>query len=1516
LLKACGSVYVAIALMLVLIPVLVWGTRLWNQYDEAAAKFAVYEAWWFTVLGFLLGANILAALLARFPWRWRQAGFAVAHVGLLALLAGCWMSRQSGVEAMLSVFEHRASGQASQDSVHFELLVLPDQGAGAPAASRGGTSEGADLPKPISIPFRPGPFDWQHYDELPWFPWKLVGHDQGLTYVRDGIRLEVLDYYANYKLMPIPRLELRLEGEVSSPHGGVAAEALRTPLVFSVQEEAGPHGSMGTRKGLPAGQQIDFWMTGSREETAAFLGAKPQGPLGKLGRVSLSVRGEHFQWPVDDWKPGQRKPLGKTGLEVELVKEDSRYYAVVLAIHAKVPSAPKDKGHEAGGPQPMALYADLPLSNRQDYQDGVFGTYWRDTSPQSQGDAAPHSGLSDPGRPRIDILQGADQKLYVRTWRAGKLAAPVPLPTDGVWTAFSGTPDAVSLAVARFLPAAKPDTLPEPLNMEEAAAAVEAEKGGRQLFPRQIARVRVSIDGADKEFWLSPDREEPPAKVRLGVEGAGNESWSGPDREESQEKPAAAAKNLRNVTRGQGRRVAVALRQDVLDLGVTVGLRQFQRILYPGTAEAEEYSSLVDILDRSTNKPVAYGGEVLAKRKIAMNVPLDFAQPDTGGTYRLFQSSYQSPQSSDEFEPHRTGGEDLAYMSNLTVGSDPGRYLKYAGCILVVAGVFLRYFVRFRTAALLVCAMAATAGATRAQDANDAASGHPPAGHPSAAPHGHPGGMSPHGFASHPDFAAPLGLAEPAEAPAVPPVAFAAPPLDWSAWRRLPVFDNGRVMPLDSFARSLVKHVCGTAEPRLAMPGGPHGIGATSRRFDAAELLFAWLAEPEAWEHVAFLPADDEFLRGELLQVPAQDEGGRWLRYVSPLQVSAASGFQERLARLAQRQQMGGGRSPRLAALEKQIKGLSEAFLQYRQVTFDPARPMGGRDRFLEMLGAAFQSWNELEQHLLRLPLGDAPGDFGKRVRQTSETVQKLTALFSDRGGGEPPPLAKIEPLLASLAETTEQLAAGLADLRQKGRQAAKPTEGGGDVWRARALLGMIANQMASVAQMVVEARAALYDQGLALRLLPAMDAGALEADRFRDNNQPWLSAQTLFQAPEGMLNRYPRAALGEARQAYRDAMDAYRRPDDPERSAQFSAAIDRLAAALRDMGEAIEPQRRQLPIREKETELLDATAYPPPGSTRTEVLYNHLDPFYWSLVLSVAAAVCLALAVGPLRKPMFWGGIGLTAAVEGLIVAGLCLRWCITGWIPLASMFETIVFAGLCVTAIGLVLTLLPPREVYARRPVAIVGALAALLALGAANYVPTFHQEIEPLKAVLRSNYWLSIHITTIMASYGAAFMACGLGIYSLFYYLFGSYRPRPPEVCTVLAPMIYKLLQLTVLLLAVGTILGAMWADVSWGRFWGWDPKEVWALVSLLVYMVVLHSRHVGWASHFNLAVGAVLGFVAILWTWYGVNFIMSAGKHAYAQGAGGQEAIFALFGVILLLLAAASGRYVVETSRRSP
>ena len=229
---------------------------------------------------------------------------------------------------------------------------------------------------------------------------------------------------------------------------------------------------------------------------------------------------------------------------------------------------------------------------------------------------------------------------------------------------------------------------------------------------------------------------------------------------------------------------------------------------------------------------------------------------------------------------------------------------------------------------------------------------------------------------------------------------------------------------------------------------------------------------------------------------------------------------------------------------------------------------------------------------------------------------------------------------------------------------------------------------------------------------------------------------------------------------------------------------------------------------------------------------------------------------------------------------------------------------------------------EVYRRKSFGLVVAAVAFAGTFIAWFFPIPGKQFSPLQPVLRDNFWLTIHVLTIVSSYAAGALAWGLGILSLGHYLLGSYttgtagRTRPPEACNELAGYIYKAMQVAVILLAAGTILGGLWADVSWGRFWGWDPKEVWALVSLLAYLVVLHGRYAGWIGNFGLAAGAVLGAAVIGMSWYGVNFLLGAGLHSYGFGKGGQTEFFIFLIANFLLLAAAGFRMKTETAAAGP
>ena len=254
--------------------------------------------------------------------------------------------------------------------------------------------------------------------------------------------------------------------------------------------------------------------------------------------------------------------------------------------------------------------------------------------------------------------------------------------------------------------------------------------------------------------------------------------------------------------------------------------------------------------------------------------------------------------------------------------------------------------------------------------------------------------------------------------------------------------------------------------------------------------------------------------------------------------------------------------------------------------------------------------------------------------------------------------------------------------------------------------------------------------------------------------------------------------------------------------------------------------------------------------------------------------------------------------------------------------------------------------EEVYQRKSFALAGTTLASVCFLLACMAPNdaLDENISALQPVLRTNFWLTIHVLCIVSSYAAGALALGLGNVALFHYLFGKYRTvgsasqanvtiaesdaettpapvtriRAPEACAALASYAYKAIQVAVLLLAAGTILGGLWADVSWGRFWGWDPKEVWALISLLVYLAILHGRYAGWFSNFGLIFGTVLGATMIVMSWYGVNFVLpmlsttgEVGLHSYGSGAGGLEYVAGFVIANWVFLAAATVQYRVKT-----
>lgn len=226
---------------------------------------------------------------------------------------------------------------------------------------------------------------------------------------------------------------------------------------------------------------------------------------------------------------------------------------------------------------------------------------------------------------------------------------------------------------------------------------------------------------------------------------------------------------------------------------------------------------------------------------------------------------------------------------------------------------------------------------------------------------------------------------------------------------------------------------------------------------------------------------------------------------------------------------------------------------------------------------------------------------------------------------------------------------------------------------------------------------------------------------------------------------------------------------------------------------------------------------------------------------------------------------------------AGVAMRWMISGHAPWSNGYEAIVFIGWITMIAGFI---------FARKNQVVLGGAAILAALMLwVTEMNLMDPEITPLVPVLKS-YWLMIHVAIITGSYGFLGLACILGLINLKLYLLQTERTAPLIRINIQEISVISEMTMTVglYMLTIGTFLGGVWANESWGRYWGWDPKETWALVSVLVYAVILHFRLIpGLQGRFLFNALSFWSYSAILFTFFGVNFML-VGLHSYAQGEG--------------------------------
>lgn len=908
-----------------------------------------------------------------------------------------------------------------------------------------------------------------------------------------------------------------------------------------------------------------------------------------------------------------------------------------------------------------------------------------------------------------------------------------------------------------------------------------------------------------------------------------------------------------------------------------------------------------------------------------------------------------------------------------------------------------------------------------------------------------------------------LGLAGSVEGADARPM----PKVDWSAWQSIPVLDEGRIKPLDTFAEEKVTLITGRSKWKEL-----DEKGNTVRTYQAPELLYAWLSAPDEWIKKQVVRCEFRPLRVLLLGKEkevgtyiAVDDFINWEESKKAGTVIFRNGdFQTRMENLSKESEMT-KKSPGdigATADERRINAKASELVKH---TMEFLFVMEGRNVYVAPGLDPRILTRQVDPKSTLAPWVSLGALLHPEDWQTSRDVTVIALMAPDRNtrlmtvmnsGAYPqtdlaglpqleqvvkvqgelrPYVQGIKPALDESRKAYDQLASSgnalgfeqslrvfatkLRELAVKLDQARKEmgplskeeiTQGGPDLESFYKPMPLDESQLAITAYPTTGALdteikynrlqpfyLSCWFYGLAsLPLLGAWLVGMVRSDKGQAGMGNWSRTLYLFglgTATAAMLFATYGFALRIAIAGRPPVTNMY------ETVIWVSYVVSCLGlwfGILPLIWPGLEWSWR-------------LTAIPGSWETTPYTVEDEGRIFsgqrkligYASLVLRVAGFIGVMMfltQVEPLRE--YKNSFKITSLTppmtgQGSIAMGSLLTW-LVGLVTVMTAAWVLPRAALAVC--GTLITGIPEvrkksnrawEQVFSRQFFLIGSIPVALFGMVLAAHVGNVNPEIlnpriGSIAAVLRNNYWLTIHVLTIVSSYGAGALAWGLGNLAMLYYLFGSYRKtetaggsesaarqkfsermksagqtlsagkmrtavstglgtlgqgddhlaesrvRPPQEVTTLAQFGYKAMQVAVLLLAVGTILGGLWADVSWGRFWDWDPKEVWALISLLAYLVFLHGRYAGWVGTFGTNAGSVLCFQAIMMSWYGVNFVLpqvygflkgtnmpsTVGMHSYATGStSGIAWVGGACALNLLVVFLAWTRYTMETMSSS-
>ena len=306
----------------------------------------------------------------------------------------------------------------------------------------------------------------------------------------------------------------------------------------------------------------------------------------------------------------------------------------------------------------------------------------------------------------------------------------------------------------------------------------------------------------------------------------------------------------------------------------------------------------------------------------------------------------------------------------------------------------------------------------------------------------------------------------------------------------------------------------------------------------------------------------------------------------------------------------------------------------------------------------------------------------------------------------------------------------------------------------------------------------------------------------------------------------------------------------------------------------------------------------PSESKTDAELLYyklgifERLFPFYATVGLIMLIGLITMVIRGSKESSLFLKLLGWLLFTGFLFhTFGLALRWYIAGHSPMSNGYESMIFISWATLLAGFIFS---RKSAFALSAAAVLASMTLMVA-----HMSFMDPEITNLVPVLKS-YWLTLHVSVIISSYGFLGVGAILGLISLVLLALSNdkNRDRISDTIDELTVINFKTLTLGLYFVTIGTFLGAIWANESWGRYWGWDPKETWSLITIIIYSLVIHSRRIpGMKDIFTFNLISLFAFSSVLMTYFGVNYYLS-GMHSYASGEAAPVPSYVYIAVIAL------------------